>query len=112
EGRRMKPQTLMAMVQNLLYERRFGPYFVEPVIAGLHPNTKEPYICALDLIGCPCEPADFVVSGTCSESLYGMYMMFYCLSDGSRSYKLIECNLSSIIIFWVRDKVTILLVST
>lgn len=71
EGRRLKPHTLMAMVQNLLYERRFGPYFVEPVIAGLDPTTKEPYICALDLIGCACEPADFVVSGTCSESLYG-----------------------------------------
>lgn len=72
EGRRVKPKTLMAMVQNLLYERRFGPYFVEPVIAGLDSATKEPYICALDLIGCGCEPADFVVSGTCSESLYGM----------------------------------------
>merc|ERR1712168_502853 len=72
EGRQVKPRTLMAMVQNLLYERRFGPYFVEPVIAGLDPATKEPYICALDLIGCPCEPADFVVSGTSSESLYGM----------------------------------------
>lgn len=71
EGRKLKPQTLMAMVQNLLYERRFGPYFVEPVIAGLNPTTKEPYICALDLIGCATEPADFVVSGTCSESLYG-----------------------------------------
>ncbi|KAG0710549.1 Proteasome subunit beta type-3 [Chionoecetes opilio] len=72
EGRRLKPHTLMAMVQNLLYERRFGPYFVEPVIAGLDPKTKEPYICALDLIGCGCEPADFVVSGTCSESLYAL----------------------------------------
>ncbi|XP_047470165.1 proteasome subunit beta type-3-like [Penaeus indicus] len=72
EGRKVKPRTLMAMVQNLLYERRFGPYFVEPVIAGLDPVTKDPYICALDLIGCPCEPADFVVSGTSAESLYGM----------------------------------------
>lgn len=80
EGRKLKPQTLMAMVQNLLYERRFGPYFVEPVIAGLNPTTKEPYICALDLIGCATEPADFVVSGTCSESLYGEFrilMNFY-----------------------------------
>ena len=42
---------------------------------GLDPTTKEPYICALDLIGCGCEPADFVVSGTCSESLYGMVIV-------------------------------------
>ena len=70
-GSSCKPQTLMAMVQNLLYERRFGPYFVEPDIAGLDAKSGNPYICALDLIGCPCEPADFVVFGTCSESLYG-----------------------------------------
>lgn len=78
----------MAMMQNLLYERRFGPYFVEPVIAGLDPTTKEPYICALDLIGCGCEPADFVVSGTCSESLYGMAIalkVFYIITIVTKS---------------------------
>nr|AAB23077.1 multicatalytic protease complex, macropain, proteasome subunit 13 peptide CNBr4=multisubunit proteinase [cattle, Peptide Partial, 26 aa] [Bos taurus] len=25
------------MVANLLYEKRFGPYYTEPVIAGLDP---------------------------------------------------------------------------
>lgn len=34
ENRKIKPQTFSAMVSNLLYERRFGPYFVEAVIAG------------------------------------------------------------------------------
>lgn len=72
ENRAIKPKTFMSMVSNLLYERRFGPYFVEPVIAGLHPKTYEPFICSLDLIGCPMEPEDFVVSGTCSEQMYGM----------------------------------------
>ena len=62
----------MAMVQNLLYERRFGPYFVEPVIAGLDEKTKEPYICSFDLVGYASEPTDFVVSGTCEENLFGM----------------------------------------
>ena len=51
---------------------RFGPYFVEPVIAGLDPKTNEPYIAAMDLIGCPMETDDFVVSGTSTEQLYGM----------------------------------------
>ena len=51
---------------------RFGPYFVEPVIAGLDPKTNEPFIAAMDLIGCPMETDDFVVSGTCTEQLYGM----------------------------------------
>ncbi|XP_035425764.2 proteasome subunit beta type-3 [Cygnus atratus] len=72
EGRQIKPQTFMSMVSNLLYERRFGPYYTEPVIAGLDPITHEPFICSLDLIGCPMITDDFVVSGTCSEQMYGM----------------------------------------
>ncbi|GAB1603016.1 proteasome subunit beta type-3-like [Argonauta hians] len=72
ENRKMKPKTFMSMVSNLLYERRFGPYFVEPVIAGLDPLTHEPFIASMDLIGCPMIPNDFVVSGTCSEQMYGM----------------------------------------
>nr|QBH73453.1 proteasome subunit beta type protein [Orthoderella ornata] len=72
ENRNIHPKTFSAMVSNLLYEKRFGPYFVEPVIAGLEPKTFEPYICNMDLIGCPNEPEDFVVGGTCTEQLYGM----------------------------------------
>ena len=51
---------------------RFAPYFVEPVVAGLDSKTFQPYIAAMDLIGCPMEAEDFVVSGTCSEQMYGM----------------------------------------
>ncbi|CAH1789904.1 unnamed protein product [Owenia fusiformis] len=72
ENRKMKPKTFLSVVSNLLYERRFGPYFVEPVVAGLDPNTSEPFIASLDLIGCPMITEDFVVSGTCSEQMYGM----------------------------------------
>jgi len=72
ENRQVKPKTFLSMVSNLLYERRFGPYFVEPVIAGLDPKTMEPFIASLDLIGCPDVTDDFVVSGTCTEQLYGM----------------------------------------
>ncbi|KAF3851875.1 hypothetical protein F7725_005230 [Dissostichus mawsoni] len=50
----------------------FGPYYIEPVIAGIDPKTSEPFICSLDLIGCPMVTEDFVVSGTCSEQMYGM----------------------------------------
>ncbi|CAH1239060.1 proteasome subunit beta type-3 [Branchiostoma lanceolatum] len=72
ETRQVKPKTFLSMVSNLLYERRFGPYFVEPVIAGLDPKTFEPFIASCDLIGCPMVTEDFVVSGTCSEQMYGM----------------------------------------
>lgn len=72
ENREISPKVLAAMLSNLLYERRFSYYFVEPIIAGLDPKTYEPYICNMDLIGCINEPYDFVVGGTCSEQLYGM----------------------------------------
>jgi len=45
---------------------------VEPVIAGIDPITLEPFVCNLDLIGCPMVATDFVVSGTCTEQMYGM----------------------------------------
>ena len=32
-------------VSNMLYEKRFGPFFVEPIVAGLDPVTFKPYIC-------------------------------------------------------------------
>lgn len=35
ENRRVSPKTFASVVSNILYEKRFGPYFVEPVIAGL-----------------------------------------------------------------------------
>lgn len=72
ENRIMEPKTYAAMLSSFLYERRFGPYFIEPVIAGLHPKTFEPFIGSMDLIGCPNMPDDFVVAGSCSEQLYGM----------------------------------------
>jgi len=72
ENRPIKPKTLTSVMSNLLYERRFGPYFVEPVIAGLDPVTWQPYVASTDLIGAPMVTDDFVVSGTCTEQMYGM----------------------------------------
>lgn len=71
ENRRISPKTFSSLVSNMLYERRFGPYFIEPVIAGLD-EKGEPYICTTDIIGCLNEPDDFVVSGTAEEQAYGM----------------------------------------
>ncbi|KAI8982387.1 nucleophile aminohydrolase [Mycotypha africana] len=71
EEREMEPKTLAHMVSSTLYERRFGPYFVEPVIAGLGKDNK-PFICSMDLIGCINFAKDFVVSGTAGSNLYGM----------------------------------------
>lgn len=72
ENRVMQPERFTAMLSSFLYEHRFGPYFIEPVIAGLDPKTYKPFICNMDLIGCPNMPDDFVVAGTCEEQLFGM----------------------------------------
>ena len=71
EERNIPGKSLCALVSNMLYEHRFGPYFTEPVIACIQDDGSV-YLCATDLIGAPCEPADYVVGGTCSESLHGI----------------------------------------
>ncbi|GAB5585187.1 proteasome core particle subunit beta 3 [Umbelopsis nana] len=71
EERDIEPKTLAHMISSTLYQRRFGPYFVEPVVAGLS-KDNQPFICAMDLIGCINFAKDFVVSGTASQNLYGM----------------------------------------
>ncbi|XP_022954889.1 proteasome subunit beta type-3-A-like isoform X1 [Cucurbita moschata] len=70
EERDMKPETFASLVSARLYEKRFGPYFCQPVIAGLSDEDK-PFICTMDCIGAKELAKDFVVSGTASESLYG-----------------------------------------
>jgi len=72
ENRKISPVAFTKVISNLLYSRRFGPYFTEPIVAGLQPKTFEPYIASCDLIGCITKPEDFVVCGTCDSQLYGM----------------------------------------
>jgi 20S proteasome alpha/beta subunit len=56
---------------------RFGPWFVEPVIAGLEGPEHKPFISAMDLVGCPVFTTDFVVGGTCTPNMYGMCESLY-----------------------------------
>mmetsp|Transcript_27262 Transcript_27262/g.69410 ORF Transcript_27262/g.69410 Transcript_27262/m.69410 type:complete len:205 (-) Transcript_27262:381-995(-) len=71
EERNMKPTTFGHLVSAVLYERRFGPYFCSPVIAGLE-DDGTPYLCGMDSIGAMETAKDFMVAGTAPESLYGM----------------------------------------
>ena len=69
----MKPATFGALVSATLYEKRFGPYFVSPVIAGLDAGAGDaPYLCGMDSIGAIETAHDFMVAGTAPDSLYGM----------------------------------------
>ena len=89
EERQMKPAVFANMVSSLLYEKRFGPYFVEPIVAGLTAVEEKdeqgrvvgvsysPFITAMDLIGAGVDTTDFVVGGTSSEELYGVCEAMY-----------------------------------
>jgi 20S proteasome subunit beta 3 len=77
ENRDMGVKTFSHLVSKILYGKRFGPYFTEPIIAGLDGPNNKPYLCAMDLIGAPVLTDDFVVAGTSAENLYGTCEMFY-----------------------------------
>lgn len=76
EEREISVQTLSHLLSTLLYEKRFGPYFCEPIIAGLDAKNK-PYLSSMDLIGAPVVEKEFVVSGTCTGNLFGMCEALY-----------------------------------
>jgi len=74
EEREIEPETFAHLVSSTLYERRFGPYFIEPIIAGITSPAKgsKPFIAGADLIGCLNFAKDFVVVGTASDELFGI----------------------------------------
>ncbi|KAI0068719.1 N-terminal nucleophile aminohydrolase [Artomyces pyxidatus] len=75
ESRPLQPSTFAHLLSSTLYERRFGPYFCEPVLAGLEltpSGTYQPYIAGTDLIGCLNFAKDFIVAGTASDKLFGV----------------------------------------
>ena len=76
EERQMSPQVLAHTLSATLYEKRFGPYFVEPVVVGLD-EKGQPYLSTSDLIGATATADDFCVSGTCTENLHGMCESLY-----------------------------------
>lgn len=77
EGRKMTPRVFSNVLSNVLYEKRFGPYFVEPIVAGLDAKTGKPFLSGMDLIGAPVFTDDYVVSGTCTANLHGMCETLY-----------------------------------
>jgi 20S proteasome subunit beta 3 len=66
EDRQMKPKVLSTLVSNMLYKRRFGPYFMNTLVAGLDPISNKPFIVGTDSVGSGSE-ADFVCIGSGDE---------------------------------------------
>lgn len=76
EERDMEPLVLSNVLSNLLYEKRFGPYFIEPIVAGLD-SDNQPFLSSMDYLGALTVSEDFAVSGTASSNMYGMCESFY-----------------------------------
>ena len=67
EGREMKASTFSQLVSTSLYEKRWGPYFVAPVVVGLDKISDteyKPVICTYDSIGYRQHTNPFEVAGT------------------------------------------------
>jgi len=78
EDREIKPSVLTNLISSLLYEKRFGPYYTEPIICGLEGIEQKPFIASMDLIGAIMHTEDFVVSGSSSsEALFGVCESMY-----------------------------------
>ncbi|KAL6937842.1 proteasome core particle subunit beta 3 [Hanseniaspora osmophila] len=77
EDRLIEPRTFSNLISSTLYEKRFGPYFSTPVVAGLNGKNGAPYVAGFDCIGCIDEARDFIVSGTASDQLFGMCESLY-----------------------------------
>ena len=75
EGREMSPKVFETMLSNMLYEHRFGPFYVSTIIAGLQTDKNgvtKPYISGTDLIGACGIPEDFITAGSASDQLMGI----------------------------------------
>ena len=110
EDRNIAVRTFNDFLSSFLYERRFGPWFVEPLVAGLEGPENKPFIAGQDLLGAAVPVLltvqifppvllfnyvlmylffwwcrftdDFIVCGTAEESLYGTCETMYRDSMG------------------------------
>ena len=74
----LTPKLFINLVSSTLYEHRWGPYFVNPIVIGLDKSEDfKPHIATYDSIGCLTESGDFQVAGTSTELLYGTCEAFY-----------------------------------
>mmetsp|Transcript_32163 Transcript_32163/g.73912 ORF Transcript_32163/g.73912 Transcript_32163/m.73912 type:complete len:205 (+) Transcript_32163:81-695(+) len=76
EERPMPAKVLSHLFSHLLYERRFAPYFVEPLVIALEEDGK-PFLSSSDFVGATGFVDDFMVGGSCSPNLNSMCESLY-----------------------------------
>lgn len=67
ENREMKPSTFAHLVGTTLYEHRFGPYYVTPLVVGLE-DSGEAILYNYDAIGTQSFTANFSGVGTAQDN--------------------------------------------
>ena len=75
ENRDMLPSTFASLVGTTLYEHRFGPFFVTPMVVGIQ-NGKA-VVCTYDSIGTQSTTETFLVGGTASKNFYTLCEAYY-----------------------------------
>lgn len=89
EDRQIDPAPFANLLSSLLYEKRFGPFFINPVVAGLDVKSNKPFVASTDSIGCLEISDEFAVIGTSTPSLYGMCEALW--QPGLEPDQLFEC---------------------
>jgi len=76
EGREIEPQEMCSLLSYVLYNKRFSPYYIEPIIAGFDSSGKG-HIYTMDCIGCVDKPPNFATAGTAAQNLTGIAEVLY-----------------------------------
>lgn len=71
----MKPETFAWLVGTTLYEHRWGPYFLMPVVIGL--DNGKPLLVNYDSIGTYSGNEDFVFQGSSSINMASLCESLY-----------------------------------
>lgn len=98
----LTPKLFINLVSSTLYEHRWGPFFVNPIVVGLDvTDNYKPYIATYDSIGCLTESGSFQVAGTSNQLLYGTCEAFY--KENMESEQLFETLSQSLVSAIDRD---------
>ena len=75
ENKDMHVRTFMSLVGTTLYEHRFGPFFVAPIVVGI--EKGESFLCTYDSIGCQTDTEEFAIGGTAGYNFYALLESYH-----------------------------------
>jgi 20S proteasome subunit beta 3 len=67
--KRLSPKSLSMLLSHILYNKRQSPYYVEPVVVGIH--DRRPFLSSMDVIGAQSKSPCFSCAGAAMQSILG-----------------------------------------